>query len=411
MKCAEVMEWMHRYLDQDLSRDEIIEMFRHIDDCPSCAEVFERLSLLSKELEQLPDVLPPFSLVDSILPQLAELDLNTNEVNPVTPKESVVIPFERDSSRRKPSKRNSVAARTGIGAIAAAVILGIAIFNMPEQMPGAEMEYKQQESAALDSADTSRMASKSNAAPANADEASAVNSGVNEGDSQGVTAAPPEPTMDDKGAASDQVVGNVEPNTPADASPNTSAFNAPLPTQEEANSKKPKESREPNKREVVTQVQTPDSGNDASDQARVSSMDQSYDMDNDSAADVASSLMMEDSADPAYDYARGIIEMKVAPDSTIQTWTSPDEKYAVEFIGLQIVIYKNSTSGTREDRTAVTSYPLIGSWVSGEWSADSSQFTYVTEKDGVTSTKVYTVMEAGLNSSTPSASPTITSEH
>lgn len=58
MKCAEVMEWMHRYLDKDLSQDEIIEMFRHIDNCPSCAEVFERLTLLSNELEQLPDVKP-----------------------------------------------------------------------------------------------------------------------------------------------------------------------------------------------------------------------------------------------------------------------------------------------------------------------------------------------------------------
>lgn len=79
MKCAEVMEWMHRYLDHDLSQDEMIEMFRHIDDCSSCAEVFDRLQLLSQQLEQLPDVKPPFSLVDSILPQLDQLDLNVQE--------------------------------------------------------------------------------------------------------------------------------------------------------------------------------------------------------------------------------------------------------------------------------------------------------------------------------------------
>lgn len=58
MKCAEVMEWMHRYLDHDLSQDEMIEMFSHIDDCSSCAEVFDRLKMLSQQLEQLPDVKP-----------------------------------------------------------------------------------------------------------------------------------------------------------------------------------------------------------------------------------------------------------------------------------------------------------------------------------------------------------------
>lgn len=95
-------------------------------------------------------------------------------------------------------------------------------------------------------------------------------------------------------------------------------------------------------------------------------------------------------------------------DSNVQTWTSPDGHYAVEFAGLQLVIYKNSPEGSVEDRTAVTSYPLEGNWISGEWSADSSQFTYVTEKDGVNTTKVYTVQKAGITSSTPAASPSAT---
>lgn len=118
MKCAEVMEWMHRYLDKDLSQDEIVEMFRHIDNCPSCAEVFERLTLLSNELEQLPDVKPPFSLVDSILPQLAELDRSSREQSAVRSEDPVVVPFSRESSRGKPAKGTSIATRTGIGAIA-----------------------------------------------------------------------------------------------------------------------------------------------------------------------------------------------------------------------------------------------------------------------------------------------------
>jgi hypothetical protein len=95
-------------------------------------------------------------------------------------------------------------------------------------------------------------------------------------------------------------------------------------------------------------------------------------------------------------------------DSNVQTWTSPDGQYAVEFAGLQLVIYKNSPEGSVEDRTAVTSYPLEGKWVSGEWSADSSQFTYVTEIDGVRTTKVYTVQKAGITSSAPASSPSAT---
>lgn len=91
-------------------------------------------------------------------------------------------------------------------------------------------------------------------------------------------------------------------------------------------------------------------------------------------------------------------------------WTSPDGQYAIEFIGLQLVIYKKSPAGSTEERLAVNSYPLEGNWISGEWSADSSKFTYVTEKDGVNVTKVYTVQEAV--SSSPAASPVgDTNEH
>jgi anti-sigma factor RsiW len=141
MKCAEVMEWMHRYLDHDLSQEEMLEMFRHIDDCPSCAEVLDRLTLLSQQLEQLPDVKPPFSLVDSILPQLEQLDRGVPEEPAVMePEDPKVIPFSRANNRGKKSKGPSLAARTGIGAAAAAVILLIAVFNMPKSLPGADLD-------------------------------------------------------------------------------------------------------------------------------------------------------------------------------------------------------------------------------------------------------------------------------
>ncbi|OUM97251.1 MAG: hypothetical protein BAA02_08220 [Paenibacillaceae bacterium ZCTH02-B3] len=73
MKCEEVMELMQRELDRDLDDLEKARMRQHLAECPECAELFARLKKLSDELEQLPRVVPPYSLVDAILPQLDRL--------------------------------------------------------------------------------------------------------------------------------------------------------------------------------------------------------------------------------------------------------------------------------------------------------------------------------------------------
>lgn len=74
MNCQEVMELMQRDLDRDLNDSEHEAMTAHLQQCPDCAEMYSRLRQLSQELASLPKVAPPFSLVDSILPQLAEID-------------------------------------------------------------------------------------------------------------------------------------------------------------------------------------------------------------------------------------------------------------------------------------------------------------------------------------------------
>lgn len=74
MKCAEVVEWMHRYIDHDLNDEETSLLFEHIRECSDCAEEFELLNELSAKLSELPDVTPRFSLVDRIMPQLDEID-------------------------------------------------------------------------------------------------------------------------------------------------------------------------------------------------------------------------------------------------------------------------------------------------------------------------------------------------
>ncbi|MEK3738121.1 zf-HC2 domain-containing protein [Paenibacillus sp. FSL H7-0941] len=406
MKCAEVMEWMHRYLDKDLSQDEIVEMFRHIDNCPSCAEVFERLTLLSNELEQLPDVKPPFSLVDSILPQLAELDRSSREQSAVRSEEPVVVPFSRESSRGKPAKGTSIATRTGIGAIAAAVLLGIAIFNMPDKMPGAEVEQRMQDSAKTASDDTKDTAIESQASiTANSDGASPAAGGENEGAAQFKMDAP---EMNEDNAALDRATGPVDPasmpSAPADAADaGAGAGGRSITEPPQSADPKPTEKIAPPRQDVATKSQNSDSSNASSNQLKVDNKEQTADMNSDSAAD--SAPPMEDSLKFPYDYGREVMSLSSSEDPNVQTWTSPDGQYAIEFVGLQLVIYKKSPEGSAEERLAVNSYPLEGNWISGEWSADSSKFTYVTEKDGVNVTKVFTVQEAATASSSPAASP------
>ncbi|WP_219836271.1 anti-sigma factor [Paenibacillus sp. R14(2021)] len=73
MNCQEVMDYMQRQLDGDLDEQETEILMTHTRQCSECAAMFERLKLLSSGLESLPKVTPSYSLVDAILPRLAEL--------------------------------------------------------------------------------------------------------------------------------------------------------------------------------------------------------------------------------------------------------------------------------------------------------------------------------------------------
>ena len=75
MNCQEVMELMQRQLDDDLDESEIEVLMNHTRQCPDCAAMFERLQLLSAELTSLPKVMPSYSLVDAIMPQLERIEL------------------------------------------------------------------------------------------------------------------------------------------------------------------------------------------------------------------------------------------------------------------------------------------------------------------------------------------------
>lgn len=70
MNQQEVNEYMQRYLDGDLSEEETAQLEQYLRNAPASAAMFERLKRLNSELEQLPKVTPPVSIVDMILPQL-----------------------------------------------------------------------------------------------------------------------------------------------------------------------------------------------------------------------------------------------------------------------------------------------------------------------------------------------------
>lgn len=74
MNCAQVMELMQRHLDGDLNNEELELMANHLENCPECAEMMQRLKQIDQDLANLPKVTPPFSIVDSILPKLKEMD-------------------------------------------------------------------------------------------------------------------------------------------------------------------------------------------------------------------------------------------------------------------------------------------------------------------------------------------------
>jgi hypothetical protein len=162
MNCEEVMEYMQRYLDGDLSEQEKESMFAHLKSCVSCKEMFERLNRLSDELVSLPKVTPPFSIVDSILPQLDALDRERDAGSAGSRAAS--------SGRRVPGRWKFPGV---FGAVAAAACLIVAVtigtsngwFSRDQMNTGSSMLFSA-ESAASGSSATSAGGSSSGASGA-----------------------------------------------------------------------------------------------------------------------------------------------------------------------------------------------------------------------------------------------------
>lgn len=78
MKCVEVNELIQRDLDRDLNGMESQNLHRHLQICSECKAFYQRLRQVHLDLESLPKVALPYSIVDNLLPEMDRIDqLNT----------------------------------------------------------------------------------------------------------------------------------------------------------------------------------------------------------------------------------------------------------------------------------------------------------------------------------------------
>lgn len=124
MNNQEVMELMHRYLDGDLDDRELERLESRLQQDPESAVLFERLKRLHHDLEQLPKVAPPSSIVDAILPKLEQA--GAGEPAPDIVRPSRVARTER---RARPGKRAGGAIAAAVLVLAVALPSGIHLMN------------------------------------------------------------------------------------------------------------------------------------------------------------------------------------------------------------------------------------------------------------------------------------------
>lgn len=135
MNCHEGMEMMQRYVDRDLNEEENSRLLKHVGQCPDCASMFQRLVRLSRGLEQLPHVAPPFSLVDAILPELDKIQPETSSGLASAQSEKVESAGRIPKSRRS-AQRNFRSWIPRISGVAAAGIVALLLLlNRPDAEP------------------------------------------------------------------------------------------------------------------------------------------------------------------------------------------------------------------------------------------------------------------------------------
>lgn len=408
MKCPEAVEWMHRYIDHDLNEEDSSVLFEHMRVCPDCAEKFALLSELSAKLEGLPKVNPPFSIVDSILPDLDAIDRARQEGSAAA-EPATMVPMKQDSvpglgeRSQRPERRRNRAYRTGALGLAAAVLLGVFIYQYePKTIPNAEVESQvaydsgssegekstlSQEAA--DSAEVGAPSSKrdgsGNADGSSPSEATGssgtrdLESAGNAGNNGGGTAVP------DNGSKGDQKVGSSDKAAPASEGNGAPAQNAPNNSGGEA--ERPQAGTNSGLADTHEGLTSPN-------QSESRQADPSSEGD----APVMEKAPLAPEEEPEQYFSAA--DIMGITSFTVNQWTSPDGAYLAEFSEGHLYIYRNDT----EQRVALKNETVDGNWVKGEWSEDSQTFTYETEKDGVSALHVVKLDEPGTESDGGSAS-------
>ena len=144
MNCQEVMNDMQRQLDNDLDESELLALLDHTRQCPDCAAMFERLKQLSAELTSLPKVVPAYSLVDAILPELERIDLLKQKDSASAPASDISSDApataqrhsaaREDRSRRVQRERRWPSWRALSATVAVGIVASIFIITYPPNL-------------------------------------------------------------------------------------------------------------------------------------------------------------------------------------------------------------------------------------------------------------------------------------
>lgn len=386
MKCAEAVEWMHRYVDHDLNDEETTLLFDHIRDCSDCAYEFELLNELSAKLSELPNVTPRFSLVDRIMPQLDEIDRARQEEGSTIERDHIIGSLAASaaaSPRSTQSRRDKQASqrirgrriRTGIfGTVAAAVILGIFITQYePRTIPNAELSTADQSAESQSQSSANEFMSGSlgdaNNHASGTGDGSTGNSGASPGDEADMNA----------------FTRNGEPSSAGDADPGKKASQDNSVTKGDGSSQAP----------TNTPVESSEggTGSPAGDVPR-SAGNSSTPKEGTPEGNRAQGDPVQDL--PQNDSELGDHKMEMAPfapdepvssqapaqqygiTSMPEEWSSPDGTYRAVLLGDHLYIYQvdNEASQLVDERQ------ISGTWINGEWSSDGTKFNYEAGVDG-----------------------------
>lgn len=379
MNCQEAVEWMNRYLDRDLNEEETSLLFEHIHHCQDCAEQFEWLNKLSAQLEDLPKVVPNYSLVDAILPQLDAIDQARREGSvsemdalPMMTESSPALNRSGKQEREQSSaSRRARIYRYGSLGVAAALILGVFIYQYePRTVPNAEIAFKSASDQSQSSDDAGAADEPEDIARLflSKEGAGAGSTGGQSGAGGTEQKAPLKEEL--KSSANSGKTGSLPEKGAADALDSGDPAKETEPPAEDA---PPAATGAPASNGGGGPAQK---GTDNTE-APAGQLGTSSAANGDAGKTLEPGVVQQDIAQEA-DLNQSMMGFAAAPKAPT-IWASPDGVYEAEVKDGHLYIYKKESD---QKKTLVSDHTLGGEWVQGEWSEDSKTFNYETAKDG-----------------------------